>query len=136
MIPKIFVNVDGGSRRNPGPAAIGIILWDENHNQIESYKECVGNATNNVAEYKALIKALELAAKYTRDEVQIFMDSELVIRQVNGLYRIKKEHLLDLYNQVKDNERLFTKVIYNCITRNDLYQVKADQLVNEALDGK
>lgn len=62
------------------------------------------------------------------------MDSELVIRQVNGNYRIKKEHLLELYHQVKDNERAFNRITYNEVTRNNQYQIKADNLVNEALD--
>ena len=134
MMPKIFINVDGGARRNPGPAAIGIVICDESRNELECYKECIGDATNNVAEYKALIKALQLAAKHTRGEVQIFMDSELVIKQVNGNYRIKKDHLLELYHQVKDNERPFNKITYNEVTRNNQYQIKADNLVNEALD--
>jgi ribonuclease HI len=136
MMPKIFINADGGARRNPGPAAIGIVICDENRNELECYKECIGDATCNTAEYKALIKALQLAAKYTRGEVQIFMDSELVVRQVNGSYRIKKDHLLELYNQVKNYERPFVRVIYNNVTRNNQYQTKADQLVNEALDSR
>lgn len=135
MIEKIFINADGGSRKNPGPAAIGIIIYDENKNFLDSYKEHIGEATNNTAEYKALIKALELAAKHTRGEVQVFMDSELVIKQMNSFYRIKKGHLFELYQQVKNNERTFKKVTYNYVTRNNKYQVKADQLVNEALDG-
>lgn len=102
MIPqKIYVNCDGGSRSNPGPAAIGIVIWDEDHNKLEECKECIGDATNNVAEYKSLIKALELAAKHTRNRVQIFMDSELVVRQVTGRYRIKASHLFPLFQEVK-----------------------------------
>ena len=89
-ISKIFIHADGGSRKNPGAAAIGIFVLEEEKNELERYKECIGNTTNNVAEYKALIKALQLAAKYTRNEVHIFMDSELIINQINGLYPIKK----------------------------------------------
>jgi len=137
MIPeKIYVNCDGGCRKNPGPAAIGIVIWDENHNKIEEYKECIGDTTNNVAEYKALIKALELSVKHTRNEVHIFMDSELVVRQINGMYRIKAKHLLPLYHEVKKFEQPFKKVIYNNVTRNNKYQIEADKLVNDALDGR
>ncbi|MEM3626329.1 MAG: ribonuclease HI family protein, partial [Candidatus Micrarchaeaceae archaeon] len=136
MLQKIYINTDGGSRKNPGPAAIGIVIWDEKHNKLEEYKECIGVATNNTAEYKAVIKALELASKHTRNEVHIFTDSELVVRQLNGLYRIKKDHLRDLFQEVKKNEQLFKKVVYNEVPRNNKYQVVADKLVNDALEGK
>jgi len=137
MMPeKIYVNCDGGSRKNPGPAAIGVIVWDKKHNKLEQFKECIGDTTNNVAEYKALIKALELAAKHTRKEVHIFTDSEFAVKQITGKYRIKAKHLLPLFQEVKKNEQCFEKVIYNNVTRNNKYQVQADRLVNEALDGK
>lgn len=132
---KIFINCDGGSK-NPGPAAIGIIIWDENHNKLEQFKECIGDTTNNVAEYKSLIKALELAAKHTRKEVHIFTDSEFVVKQITGKYRIKAKHLFPLFQEVKKNEQCFEKVIYNNVTRNNKYQVEADKLVNGALDGE
>lgn len=135
MIRKIYVNADGGARRNPGPAAIGIVICDENREIIDRYKECIGEATNNVAEYKALIKALQLAAKHTRGEVHVFMDSELVIKQMNEVYRIKAPHLLKLFQEVKNYERTFSKIVYNHVTRNNKHQVKADALVNQALDG-
>ena len=93
----ISVNADGGSRCNPGPAAIGILVWDENRIEISSYKECIGDKTNNEAEYIALIKALELAMKHTRKRVHIFMDSELVIKQMNGRYRVKADNLRPLF---------------------------------------
>ena len=136
MIQKIFVNADGGARKNPGPAAIGIVICDENKKQLECFKECIGDTTCNVAEYKALIKALQIAAKHTRGEVHIFMDSELVIKQMNGYYRIKAQHLLPLFQEVKNCERIFNKVVYNCVTRNNEFQLLADKLVNDALDGR
>lgn len=135
MLSKIFVHADGGSRKNPGAAAIGIVILDEEKKKLEDYKECIGNATNNVAEYKALLKALQLAAKHTRKEVHIFMDSELIINQMNGIYKIKSPELFELFQQVKDYERTFTKVIYNHIPRENKFQAMADRLVNEALDG-
>lgn len=131
---KIYLHADGGSRKNPGPSAIGILVRDETGNILETYKECIGDATCNIAEYRALIKALQLAAKHTRGEVHIFMDSELVIRQMNGSYRIKKNHLLELFQHVKNCERPFDKVVYNHVPRDNQFQIKADALVNEALD--
>lgn len=135
MMSKIIVHADGGSRKNPGAAAIGILILDEEKNKLESYKECIGNTTNNVAEYKALLKGLQLAAKHTRKEVHVFMDSELVINQMNGMYKIKSPDLFELFQQVKDYERTFTKVVYNYVPRENKFQVIADRLVNEALEG-
>jgi ribonuclease HI len=135
MIQKIFVNADGGARKNPGPAAIGVVICDENKNQLEFYKERIGDTTNNVAEYKALIRALQISANHTRGEVHVFMDSELVIKQMTGYYRIKAQHLLPLFQEAKNCERIFCKVVYHCVTRDNKFQVLADKLVNEALDG-
>jgi len=135
MFSKIIIHADGGSRKNPGAAAIGIIIFDEERKKLESYKECIGNTTNNVAEYKALLKALQLAAKHTRKEVHIFMDSELIINQMNGVYKIKSADMLELFQKVKDYERAFTKVVYNYVPRENKFQAMADRLVNEALEG-
>lgn len=135
MLSKINVHADGGSRGNPGAAAIGIIIFDDNKKELETYKECIGNATNNVAEYRALLKALQLAAKHTRKEVHIFMDSELIINQMNGIYKIKSAEMLELFQEVKDHERTFSKVVYNHVRRENKFQMMADRLVNEALEG-
>jgi ribonuclease HI len=131
---KIYINCDGGSRGNPGPAAIGIAIWDENHKKIDSHMECIGISTNNVAEYSSLIAGLKMASKYTKKEVHIIMDSELVIRQMKGLYKVKKAHLLELYNKAKEAEKQFAKVVYENVAREDRYQAEADRLVNEAFD--
>ena len=135
MLSKINVHADGGSRGNPGAAAIGIVIFDDNKNKLEAHKECIGNATNNVAEYRALLKALQLAAKHTRKEVHIFMDSELIINQMNGIYKIKSPEMLELFQEVKNYERTFTKVVYNHVRRENKFQMIADKLVNEALEG-
>lgn len=134
MFSKIIIHADGGSRKNPGAAAIGVVIFDEERKKLESYKECIGNTTNNVAEYKALLKALQLAAKHTRKEVHIFMDSELIINQMNGVYKIKSADMLELFQKVKDYERAFTKVVYNHVPRENKFQAMADKLVNEALE--
>lgn len=134
MHKKIFINTDGGARGNPGPAAIGIILWDESHKELEAHKERIGTATNNTAEYKAVIKALELAEKYTENEVELASDSELVIRQLNNEYSVKQPHLQKLFAEAKKKEKNFEKVAYRHVKRADKHQAKADELVNLALD--
>ena len=131
---KIFINTDGGSRGNPGRSAIGIIIFDENRELLTECKECIGEATNNKAEYKALIRGLEIASAHTRGEVNCFLDSEVVVRQVNGAYRLKAENLRALYYILKDREKAFSKVTYNFVPRENRYQQQADRLVNEALD--
>jgi ribonuclease HI len=136
MVQKVLVNADGGSRGNPGPAAVGIVICDDQRNQLECYKACLGSATNNVAEYMALIKALQLAAKYTRDEVHVFMDSEVVVRQMNGRYKVKTAHLHAFFEEAKRCEKVFQRVVYSNVSRNAPLQMAADQLVNEALDAK
>lgn len=129
----IYINCDGGSRGNPGKAAIGIVIWDKDHKKLEEHKEKIGNTTNNIAEYKSLIKALNLAKKYSK-EVEVNMDSELVVKQIKGIYRVRAEHLLPLLKEVRENERFFEKIIYKNVPRENIYQKAADFLVNQALD--
>ena len=132
---KIFVYTDGGARGNPGPAAIGIMLYDEKKQLLLEHKECIGIATNNVAEYKALIKALELAAGFSQNELCCFLDSELVVMQLKGRYKVKTPHILKLFSDLKQREKMFKKVVYNHRRRNDLFISRCDALVNDALDG-
>ncbi|MEK6948418.1 MAG: ribonuclease HI family protein [Nanoarchaeota archaeon] len=134
MLSKVNVYCDGASRGNPGRASIGVVVYDENMNILESYKEFIGKNTNNFAEYSSLIKALSLASKYTSIEVNVFMDSELVIKQLLGKYKVKQPHLKILFDKVKINERLFSKVNYKNVPRENIYQQEADRLANEALD--
>ncbi len=129
----ITINCDGGSRGNPGPAAIGIVIRKDGI-KIDSCSEYIGKATNNVAEYMSLIRSLEIAVKHTQGQVHVFMDSQLVIMQVTGKYRINKPHLKKLYDRVKENESSFKEVIYAHVRRDNLNQSEADALVNQALD--
>ncbi len=131
---KIFINCDGGSRGNPGPAAIGVVLWDEKRKKLKAVGERIGNTTNNVAEYTALIRAFELAEKDDARDVEVCMDSELVIRQLLGRYKVKATHLRPLFDKVKMLEKHFEKVTYKSVPRSDPHQQEADRLVNEALD--
>ena len=129
---KIYINADGGSRGNPGPAAIGVVVLDENKKVLETAKEKIGIASNNIAEYKALIKGLELAAKHHPSEVYVLMDSELVVRQMNGEYKVKAKHLLPLHTTAQELAKNFPKISYTNVLRE--YNAHADMLVNEALD--
>lgn len=132
----IYTNSDGGARGNPGPGAIGVIVRDDD-NIIFRFKEFVGeNVTNNITEYKGLIKALESASKYTDQEVTCFLDSELVVKQLLGEYRVKNPKLLELFLQVQKLQENFEKIIYKHVRRNDKFQELADALVNEELDGR
>ena len=131
---KIFLYTDGGSRGNPGAAAIGIIVCDENKNIIHEYKECIGDTTNNTAEYIALKKGLEIVAGISRGEICCFSDSELLVKQLNGAYRIKAPHLLDLYYEIQSREAPFKKITYNHTKRDNALIQKCDNLVNQALD--
>ncbi|SRR5213594_926678 len=136
FIDAVKLFTDGGCRGNPGPGAIGMIILDEDNAELHTYAECIGNTTNNRAEYRALIKGLRLCAKYTRGRVTCYLDSELVVRQMNGVYRLKNEELLALFQTVKDSERVFTGVIYQHVNRTNQFIKKADRLLNEAFEGR
>ncbi|OGJ21742.1 hypothetical protein A3K73_06900 [Candidatus Pacearchaeota archaeon RBG_13_36_9] len=135
MEKRLFVYSDGGARGNPGKAAIGIIILDEDGKVIEEHKEFVGIKTNNEAEYLAVIKALELAKKYSK-KVHLHSDSELVVRQLNGEYKINKKELKELFEQVEKSEKEFEEVSYQNVPRENEYIQEADKLVNRALDEK
>lgn len=130
----IHVYTDGASRKNPGPASIGIVFLDSTGNLIAEHKECIGTCTNNQAEYNAIIRALELGTKYCRRSLNVFSDSEVVVNQLNGTYAIKKDKLRELCILVKDRERLYEKVIYNHVPRTHQFLKRADALCNEALE--
>ena len=126
------VNSDGGARGNPGKAAIGVVIRKEDR-VLEEYKEKIGSATNNIAEYKALLKAMELSLKYEK-EATFTLDSELVVKQLLGEYQVKQPHLKLYWQKVRKIEEKFDKVFYKHKMRWDKFQKMADKLVNEALD--
>jgi len=131
---KIIINTDGGSRGNPGPGAIGIVIQDEQRNVLQITGANIGVATNNEAEYIALQKGLELVLNITKDKVECYMDSELVCKQMNGEYKIKANNIIPLHNSIKKLEQQFDNVKYIHVKRDDNYQKKADKLVNIVLD--
>jgi ribonuclease HI len=136
FIDHVKLFTDGGCRGNPGPGAIGIIILDGDNTELHAHAECIGDTTNNRAEYNALIKGLRLCARYTRGRVTCYLDSELVVKQMKGHYRLKNEELLALFQKVKDLERIFTEVIYQHVSRTNQFIKKADRLLNEAFEGR
>lgn len=132
----IYTNSDGGARGNPGPGAIGIIIRND-EKILTKYSACIGKfVTNNIAEYQALIKALELASKFTNDELTCILDSELVVKQLLGEYKVRNPHLIPLFLKVQKLQENFKKIKYVHVNREDKFQVLADELLNNELDRK
>jgi len=130
---KIIINTDGGARGNPGPAGIGVVICDDSGNILEQHKKYIGTATNNIAEYQALILALQKAAlKYSHANLEVRMDSELVVKQIKGLYKIKEPGLKLLSAQVFDLIKIFPQTNFVHVRRE--LNKAADKLVNEAID--
>jgi len=123
---------DGGSRGNPGPAAAAYALFDPAGSEIEARGEFLGSATNNMAEYRALIGGLKAAARHGVDRVRVVMDSELVVRQMKGEYRVKSPGLKSLHQEARLVAARFAGVEYRAVPRED--NGRADALVNETLD--
>ncbi len=128
---KLIIHIDGGARDNPGPAAIGVIIGNK------SYQQTIGKTTNNVAEYRAAIFALKkakqlLGKKRAIAEVEIKTDSELLYKQMNGLYKIKDKELQPLFIELWNLKQDFKRVGFTLIGRGE--NKEADRLVNRALD--
>lgn len=129
----IFTNSDGGARGNPGPGAIGVIVRREGQ-VLTKYSKFIGRqVTNNIAEYEALIQALELASKFTDKEITCILDSELITKQLLGKYKVKSPHLLPLFLKVQKLQDKFEKIIYKRVSRWDKFQKIADGLLNDEL---
>jgi ribonuclease HI len=126
------LSTDGGARGNPGPAAFGYVLEAEDGTVLAAHGETIGIATNNVAEYSALIAGLEKARELAVDEVEVVSDSELMVKQMTGEYRVKNEALQELWSRASRVARGFRDVSYTAVRRE--HNELADRLVNEALD--
>jgi ribonuclease HI len=131
-LQKLILNVDGASRGNPGPASIGVTLKDENNTLVACISEKIGHTTNNQAEYSALIAGLKKAISLGAREVQVRSDSELMVRQMLGIYRVKKEDLKPLHQEVKRLVGLLAGFQISSIPRE--LNREADKLANKALD--
>ena len=135
-IESVNLFVDGGCRGNPGPGAIGIIIKTSDNKLLHEYSEVIGHTTNNQAEYSALVKGLELCAGYTRKKVNCFSDCQLLINQVNAIYRIREPKLFSLFQNVKNHERAFEEVVYQYLNRNNPNIKRADRILNNAFEGR
>ena len=129
---KARLSTDGGARGNPGPAAYGYVLEAEDGTVLAARGEKIGIATNNVAEYSALIAGLEKAVELGVDEVEVVSDSELMVKQMRGEYRVKNEALRELSIEAGRLARRIGSVGYTAVRRE--HNALADTLVNEALD--
>lgn len=129
---KYILHTDGGSRGNPGKAGIGIVISDDNNNIIETYSEFIGMQTNNYAEYSALIKGLNISIDKNIKEMDCYLDSELVVKQLKGIYRVKDETLKTLHAKAISLTKNFDKIEFIHVKRN--LNKEADKLVNKALD--
>jgi ribonuclease HI len=131
---KARLSTDGGARGNPGPAAFGYVIEAEDGGVLASHGEAIGVATNNVAEYRALLAGLERAAELGIDELEVVSDSELVVKQMRGEYRVKNAALRELSVEAARLASRVGRVTYTAVRReqNEL----ADRLVNEALDAE
>jgi ribonuclease HI len=126
------LSTDGGARGNPGPAAYGYVLETDDGTVLAAHGETIGIATNNVAEYRALVEGLRKAAELGVNEVEVVSDSELLVRQMKGEYKVKNEALRRLKEEANDLAEGFEQIIYKAVRRE--HNELADRLVNEALD--
>ena len=134
MAENIIAHIDGGSRGNPGPAASAFVLTDSHGKQLQAKAFFLGRATNNFAEYTAIHKALEAAKSLGAGQITVYSDSELLVRQINGQYKVKSEQIRPLFARAIEMLAEFESWQVRHIFRED--NKKADGLVNRALDGK
>ncbi len=131
-INKLIIFSDGGARGNPGPAGIGAMLYNEKKEKVAEVSKFLGVKTNNQAEYIALIEALKKAKELGARELEVFLDSELVVKQLNREYKVKNKDLAPLFLEVYNLSLSFSKIVFKHIYRED--NREADSLANEAMD--
>jgi ribonuclease HI len=129
---KVITFSDGGARGNPGPAGIGAIIYDDKRRVLAEISEYLGETTNNQAEYRALIAALKKAQGLAASEVECYLDSELVVRQLNGEYKVKNKDLAPLFLEIHNLRLGFKRISFAHVPREE--NREADRLANEAMD--
>jgi ribonuclease HI len=129
---RMIIYTDGGARGNPGPAGAGVVFYNEQGKIVKKISKYIGKATNNQAEYKALILGLKEAINLKPFLVDFFLDSELLVRQIQGQYRVKNNKLKVLHQEAKELINKFEKINFNHTVRED--NILADKLVNKAID--
>ena len=132
LYKKLIIYTDGGARNNPGPAGIGAVIMDENREVVAEISEYIGEATNNQAEYKAVIAAINKAKDLKAEELEFYLDSELVVKQLNREYRVKDKDLAPLFLDIYNKSLGFKKITFKHIRRE--LNEEADRLVNLAID--
>jgi len=132
MSRKVHLYIDGAARGNPGPAGIGVVILDENNNKIKDFYKFIGNATNNIAEYNALVYGLQEVIALGAKEVVINLDSELIARQLKGDYRVKNAGIKPLFEQAVHMFNNLDKVEVKHIDREQ--NKEADKLANKAIN--
>jgi ribonuclease HI len=131
---KLHLFTDAGSRGNPGPSAYAVVICSEDGKVLHEHARFIGVGTNNEAEYKAMVAGLEEVRRMGADDVEITSDSELMVKQVNGQYRMKAENLRPLLEQVRDLMSSFQTARMNHARREHPMIVRADALLNQELD--
>ncbi len=129
---QLIAHVDGASRGNPGPAGIGVVIETPENEVLAEIGEPLGRTTNNVAEYTAMIRCLEEAKALGGTHIQVMTDSELMARQINGIYRVRTPHILPLYERVMTLMRSFEKASVKHVRRE--FNKHADRLSNVGAD--
>ncbi len=130
--PSLIANIDGGARGNPGPAGYGVVLQDQSGKNVDSLHEYLGAQTNNFAEYSGLIAALEYALSHGYRSMKVRSDSELMVKQIKGEYKVRSEALLDIYREAKDLIRKLDSFQIQHVYREQ--NREADRLANLAMD--
>lgn len=129
---KFIIYTDGGARGNPGPAGIGAVIYNEEKQIIEEISEYIGETTNNQAEYRAVVAAIKKAKSLGAEAIDFYLDSELVVKQLRGEYKIKNKDLAPLFVQIYNESLGFKKVTYTHVRRE--FNKEADKLANLAMD--
>jgi len=132
LVGKVYI--DGASRGNPGPSGIGVVVLDEEGRVLREHHEFLGSSyTNNQAEYVALIRALEICSTiFPKGVIHVFSDSELLVNQLTGRYKVRSQNLKELFKGVKQREKSFSEVYYHHVSRE--LNKRADELANKAID--
>ncbi|HOZ55907.1 MAG TPA: ribonuclease HI family protein [bacterium] len=129
---KLIIHTDGGARGNPGPAGIGVVICNEEKKVVAEISRYIGETTNNQAEYRALLAAIEKAKDFDAEEIVFYLDSELVVKQLNREYKVKNQELAPLFVKIYNATLGFKKVTFHHIPREK--NKEADKLANEAMD--
>ena len=129
---KLTIFTDGGARGNPGPGGIGVVIYDGNKKKLDEISEHIGHVTNNQAEYKAVIAALKKAKELRAEELEFYLDSELVVKQLKREYKVKNPDLAPLFLQIYNLEIGFKKLSFHHVPRER--NKEADALANKAMD--